>query len=64
MIASGQSTSGPSAVRTPPLVVAPPATLHAAGVFGDWSPVDRGTPAKREIEDRLDFLDRDMTEKG
>ncbi|MCW6007027.1 hypothetical protein K1W54_20935 [Micromonospora sp. CPCC 205371] len=44
------------AVRTPPLVVAPPAALHAAGVFGDWSPVDRGTPAKREIEDRLDFL--------
>ncbi len=45
-----------AAVRTPPLVVAPPAHLHAAGVFGDWSPVDRSTPARREIEDRLDFL--------
>ncbi|MBE1491044.1 exo-rhamnogalacturonan lyase family protein [Plantactinospora soyae] len=45
-----------AAVRYPPLVVAPPAHLHAAGVFGDWSPVDRSTPARREIEDRLDFL--------
>lgn len=45
-----------AAVRTPPLIVAPPAHLHGAGVFGDWSPVDRGTPARREIEDRLDFL--------
>ncbi|WP_158852524.1 exo-rhamnogalacturonan lyase family protein [Saccharothrix deserti] len=45
-----------AAVRTPPLIVAPPAHLHAAGVFGDWSPVDRSTPARREIEDRLDFL--------
>ncbi|TDB78078.1 Tat pathway signal sequence domain protein [Micromonospora sp. KC723] len=44
------------ATRTPPLIVAPPASLHAAGVFGDWSPVDRSTPARREIEDRLDFL--------
>jgi hypothetical protein len=45
-----------SAVRVPPLLVAPPAALHAAGVFGDWSPVDRSTPAKAQIEDRLDFL--------
>ncbi|GAA5068944.1 hypothetical protein HNP84_009033 [Thermocatellispora tengchongensis] len=44
------------AVRTPPLIVAPPAHLHAAGVFGDWSPVDRSTPARKEIEDRLDFM--------
>ncbi|MBB2947296.1 hypothetical protein FB565_007064 [Actinoplanes lutulentus] len=44
------------AVRTPPLLVAPPAHLHAAGVFGDWSPVDRSTPARAEIEDRLDML--------
>ncbi|MGS2648259.1 exo-rhamnogalacturonan lyase family protein [Streptosporangium sp. LJ11] len=44
------------AVRTPPLIVAPPAHLHAAGVFGDWSPVDRSTPARKRIEDRLDFL--------
>jgi hypothetical protein len=45
-----------AAARTPPLLVAPPAHLHAAGVFGDWAPVDRGTPAKARIEDRLDFL--------
>jgi hypothetical protein len=44
------------AVRTPPQLVAPPAHLHAAGVFGDWAPVDRSTPAKAQIEDRLDFL--------
>ncbi|AOS63291.1 exo-rhamnogalacturonan lyase family protein [Actinoalloteichus hymeniacidonis] len=45
-----------TAVSTPPLLTAPPAHLHGAGVFGDWSPVDRSTPAKAEIEDRLDFL--------
>jgi hypothetical protein len=44
------------AVRTPPLLVAAPQHLHAAGVFGDWTPVDRSTPARAEIEDRLDFL--------
>jgi hypothetical protein len=42
--------------RTPPLLMAPPAHLHAAGVFGDWSPVDRSTPARTVIEDRLDLL--------
>lgn len=41
---------------TPPLIVATPQHLHSAGVFGDWSLVDRSTPAKAEIEDRLDFL--------
>ncbi|HEX6358380.1 Tat pathway signal sequence domain protein [Actinophytocola sp.] len=45
-----------AAVRTPPLLMAPPAHLHAAGVFGDWAPVDRSTPARARIEDRLDFL--------
>ncbi|SEG97829.1 hypothetical protein SAMN05444920_11177 [Nonomuraea solani] len=45
-----------AAVRTPPLIVAPPAHLHAAGVFGDWSPVDRSTPARKLIEDRLDLM--------
>jgi hypothetical protein len=44
------------AVRTPPLLIAPPAHLRAAGVFGDWSPVDRSTPARAEIEDRLDAI--------
>ncbi|HLL65325.1 MAG TPA: twin-arginine translocation signal domain-containing protein [Micromonosporaceae bacterium] len=43
-------------VRTPPLLVTPPERTHAAGVFGDWAPVDRSTPAKAQIEDRLDLL--------
>ena len=45
-----------AAVATPPRLVPPPAHLHAAGVFGDWAPVDRTTPAKAAIEDHLDFL--------
>ncbi|GAB2597321.1 Tat pathway signal sequence domain protein [Streptomyces capparidis] len=45
-----------AAVRTPPQLVVGPEHLHAAGVFGDWAPVDRSTPAKAEIEDHLDFL--------
>jgi hypothetical protein len=44
------------ATRTPPLIVAPPEHSHSAGVFGDWSPVDRSTSARAEIEDRLEFL--------
>jgi hypothetical protein len=43
-------------VSTPPLLVTTPQRMRAAGVFGDWSPVDRSTPAKAVIEDRLDFL--------
>ena len=35
------------------LLAASPATLQAAGVFGVWSPVDRSTPARATIEDRL-----------
>ncbi|HWS34344.1 MAG TPA: hypothetical protein VN408_16585, partial [Actinoplanes sp.] len=45
-----------AALRNPPLLAAPPAHLHAAGVFGDWSPVDRSTPVRAEIEDRLDTI--------
>lgn len=44
------------ALNDPPLLVASPAHLRAAGAFGDWAPVDRSTPARAEIEDRLDFL--------
>ncbi|MBP2324888.1 hypothetical protein JOF56_005273 [Kibdelosporangium banguiense] len=43
-------------VRTPPVLVTAPQRMRDAGVFGDWSPVDRSTPAKARIEDRLDFL--------
>ncbi|YCH07472.1 Tat pathway signal sequence domain protein [Arthrobacter sp. alpha11c] len=41
---------------TPPLLQPSPDYLHAAGVFGDWSPVNRSTPARAELEDKLDFL--------
>ncbi|MET4622111.1 hypothetical protein ABIE18_003580 [Arthrobacter sp. 2762] len=41
---------------TPPLLQPSPEYLHAAGVFGDWSPVNRSTPARAELEDKLDFL--------
>ncbi len=42
------------AVRTPPVLVTTPAYLQACGVFGGlWTPVDRSTPARAAIEDRL-----------
>ncbi|MDQ0676818.1 hypothetical protein QFZ30_000200 [Arthrobacter pascens] len=44
------------AASTPALLQATPEYLHSAQVFGDWAPVDRSTPARAELEDRLDFL--------
>jgi hypothetical protein len=45
------------AVRTPPQLVNPVEHLVAAKVFGGlFAPVDRSTPAKKAIEDNLDFL--------
>lgn len=44
------------ASSTPPLLQATPGYLHSAGVFGDWSPVDRSTPEQAGLEDKLDFL--------
>jgi hypothetical protein len=44
------------ATSTPPLLQATPQYLHSAGVFGDWSPVDRSTPERAGLEDKLDFL--------
>ena len=38
----------------PPLLVTTPQYIHAAQVFGIWSLPDRSTPAKRQLEDRLD----------
>jgi hypothetical protein len=38
------------------LLAASPAHLQAAKVFGAWSPVDRSTPARATIEDRLDSV--------
>jgi hypothetical protein len=43
-------------LREPPLLVCAPERLHAAGVFGDWAPADRSTPARKRIEDQLDYL--------
>ncbi|MFH0178841.1 Tat pathway signal sequence domain protein [Streptomyces cacaoi] len=45
-----------AAVAAPPLLTAAPERLHAAGVFGDWAPVDRSSRARAVIEDRLDDL--------
>jgi hypothetical protein len=42
--------------ETRPLLAVSPETLHAAKVFGVWSPVDRSTPARATIEDRLDSV--------
>jgi hypothetical protein len=38
---------------TRPQLVPTPEALHAAGVFGDWDLVDRSTPERSELEDRL-----------
>lgn len=44
------------ALQRPPLLQPTPEHLHAVGVFGDWAPIDRSTPARTEIEDSIDFL--------
>ncbi len=41
------------AAATPPQLMADPAHLHAAGVFGDWNLPDRSTPQRALIEDQL-----------
>lgn len=43
-------------LQRPPMLQPTPEHLHAVGVFGDWAPVDRSTPARAEIENSLDFL--------
>lgn len=37
----------------PARLVLAPERIHQCGVFGDWDPVDTGTPARKLIEDRL-----------
>ncbi|GAA4982998.1 Tat pathway signal sequence domain protein [Actinopolymorpha pittospori] len=39
-----------------PLLATDPVYLHRVGVFGDWAPVDRSTPVRATLEDRLDQL--------
>lgn len=45
-----------ASASTPALLQATPEYLHSVGVFGDWAPVDRSTPERARLEDRLDFL--------
>jgi hypothetical protein len=40
----------------PPMIQVSNEHLHRAGVFGDWTPVDRSRPGQVVIEDKLDFL--------
>ncbi len=42
-------------VRTPPVLMTTPEYLHSCGVFGQglWSPADRSTAARAELEDHL-----------
>ncbi|WP_029623156.1 hypothetical protein [Sphingomonas elodea] len=40
-------------VAEPPRLMADPAQLHAAGLFGDWGLPDRSTPMRAAIEDQL-----------
>lgn len=43
-----------AALRQPPILMASPEYLHHCEVFGGlWSPVDRSTPAKAGLEDKL-----------
>lgn len=51
-----------------PLLAVSPEYLHAAKVFGVWSPVDRSTPARAAIEDKLDsvlaFYEREQDDRN
>jgi hypothetical protein len=40
-------------VATPARPVLAPQRIHACAVFGDWSPVDTGTPGRRLLEERM-----------
>src|SRR5699024_4672842 len=44
------------ACALPPRPVVGPERMHEAGVFGIWAPVDRSTPQRAHLEDRLEFL--------
>lgn len=40
-------------VARPARLALAPQRIHQCGVFGDWDPVDAGTPARKLIEERL-----------
>lgn len=44
------------AAARPALLQAAPEHFTGAGIFGDWSPVDRSSPTRAALEDKLDFL--------
>ncbi|TLM83524.1 Tat pathway signal sequence domain protein [Pseudarthrobacter sp. NamE5] len=54
--ATGSLAADAASASAPALLQATPGYLHSAGVFGDWAPVDRSTPARAELEEHLDFL--------
>ena len=45
-----------AACALPPQPAVSPERLRSAGVFGIWAPVDRSTPQRTHLEDRLLFL--------
>ncbi|WP_198684073.1 Tat pathway signal sequence domain protein [Brachybacterium sp. YJGR34] len=45
-----------AACALPPQLAVSPQHLHAARVLGTWAPVDRSTPQRAHLEDRLVFL--------
>lgn len=52
--ARAQLTALAKAGATRALLSATPEAIHATGVFGVWAPVDRSTPARAAVEDKLD----------
>lgn len=54
--ASDDLTAMAEANALPPQLMADPAHLHAAQIFGDWAPPDRSTPNRKVVEDQLDNL--------
>jgi hypothetical protein len=54
--ARAQLAAMAKAGTTRALLSASPAAIHATGVFGVWSPVDRSTPARAAVEDKLDSV--------
>lgn len=54
--AAEQLAADAQLVAQPPLLTMDSHDLAALGVFGDWAPVDRSTPARARIEDRIELL--------
>lgn len=56
------------AAAEPPRLMADPAQLHAAQLFGDWGLPDRSTPMRAAIEDQLgrliDFYDGEVDRRS